>query len=181
MLLNTRQLHPSYAGCTVQRFVVYFHVCDKSGLSCGLLRNMLPYLQTAAMTVNASKNGSMMCLLKLTNALPSIRPCRSNDNGHKGIKLLNAWITQSTEGLHSLLNQTVCKTSHASTTLSSAAIRKLALTVNICTLTRAMYRTLNQAHTTRFTAKATGSHIEGIFWNAGKPSAFTSVRCQRSC
>ena len=54
--------------------IAYFHVCDKSGLSCGLLMNMLPYLPTVAITVNASKVGSIMCLLKQTNALPSSRP-----------------------------------------------------------------------------------------------------------
>ena len=54
--------------------IAYFHVCDRSGLSCGLLMNKWPYLPTAAITVNASRVGSMMCLLKLTKALPSSRP-----------------------------------------------------------------------------------------------------------
>lgn len=63
--------------CTGKERTVYFHVCDKSGLRCGLLINMLPYLPTAAITVSASKVGSMMCLLKQAKALPSTRPCRT--------------------------------------------------------------------------------------------------------
>ena len=63
---------------SVSRFLLadYFHVWDKSGLSCGLLMKMLPYLPTTLMTENASNKGSMISLLKFTNALPSIRPCK---------------------------------------------------------------------------------------------------------
>ena len=43
-------------------------------------------------------------------------------------------------------------------------------------LTRAMYNMLNQAHTIRLTARATGSHIEGAWRNPGGPSEICSIK-----
>ena len=44
------------------------------------------------------------------------------------------------------------------------------------TLTRARYKMLNQAHTIRLTARATGSHTEGAWRNPGGPSAIHSIK-----
>ena len=43
-------------------------------------------------------------------------------------------------------------------------------------LTRAKYKMLNQAHTIRFTARATGSHMEGVFPNPGGPSVIHNIK-----